>query len=497
MRLPVFHTKVTKFQNSFTFELERNNVIKSEKHDSLVVPKIRNSKPVSTFVDLTFFSKYLVFLIFLIYGQLSFCQQPLNKQIPPYLFKNDIQKAKDPIDRIDDFIVSGLYKDSYKISDSMRDVFTIDPWLTPEDSTAIIQGEVKPAIPFFAELGKGIDVFLISEMHDDPKTRAFTTALLPKFKNAGFTHFSAEAILDSFSFTKSRPYPIIKDTILTSSSNNFRYLHEPVYAEMIRTAASLNFNIFSYEAQSNFVTKYEKNDGSYRRETPDGKYFVEVIMKNNTISKSTNYNRDSIQAAQIASVFKTNPNAKVIINVGQGHSQKLDGTMRNYLDTMLPKKNILSVFQYVMGARYLDTLGDNPVAKLRNVKVPSVIIGKQSKEYYLKGDDNTDHVDYHVIHPPTKWINDRPSWLTVYLGRKGLRVTKTLNRLDACPCKAAVYNYNELSYGFNKAIPLDIIEVTKRDDFPNAYLSTGEGFFTVIAWNKFGKTVVDYYKVND
>lgn len=106
----------------------------------------------------------------------------------------------------------------------------------------------------------------------------------------------------------------------------------------------------------------------------------------------------------------------------------------------------------------------------------------------MRGEDNTDFVDYHIIHPSTKRVNDRPSWLSTHLGRKAFQVTRTLNRMDGgCPCKVAVYNHNELIYGFNKAIPIDIIEGANRQEFTNAYLIAGEGLFTVLSWNKAGK----------
>lgn len=66
-----------------------------------------------------------------------------------------------------------------------------------------------------------------------------------------------------------------------------------------------------------------------------------------------------------------------------------------------------------------------------------------------------------------------------------------------CPCKVAVYNHNELIYGFNKAIPIDIIEVANRQEFTNAYLIAGEGLFTVLSWNKAGKSILDYYSIRN
>jgi hypothetical protein len=495
MDKPIFYSKISKYQNSFIVTEVRNTQMQSLKHGQSPIPKMGFYKSVSFFVDMKLFSKYLTVVIFLSFSSVFGQQKKIDKSIPSYPFKSDIQRKISRIDRMDDFIVSRFYKEGYMVSDSLNNLFAMDPWLTKEDTMYINSGTVKPAVPFFAEMAKSVDVLLVSEMHHDPKTRAFMTALLPDLKKAGFTHFSAEAILDTFSYSKSRKYPIRKDTMLISSPNNFSYLYEPVYAEMIRTAANLNYDIFSYEAQNNFVTKYEKDDGSFRRETPDGKYFVEVIMENNTISKRTNYNRDSIQTAQIASVFKANPNAKVVINVGQGHSQKMDGTMRNYLDTMLPKKNIVSVFQYVLGTNYLDTLGDNPIVKLRNIKTPSVILGKYNKEYYLKGDDNTDYVDYHIIHPPTKWYKNSPSWLQLYTKKIRIGVQGTLSQLRKCPCKLAAILISETKVGFNRVVPADIIEIESKDKSDEANLYVNPGDYYILGWNKFGERIVDIHSV--
>lgn len=133
------------------------------------------------------------------------------------------------------------------------------------------------AIDGIAALARDRQLVMINEAHHLARHRTLTTALLPRLRELGFTHFAAEA-LDSDD-------PDLTERGYVRSDSTSSYLREPRYGELIRQALALGFVVVPYESDSSDLETREAGQA-----------------------------RNLFEA-----VFAKNPNARLVVHAGFAH----------------------------------------------------------------------------------------------------------------------------------------------------------------------------------
>jgi hypothetical protein len=136
-----------------------------------------------------------------------------------------------------------------------------------------------------ARLAAGRRIVMVNEAHHDGHTRELTLALLPRLRALGFTHFAAEALGDGDPDLARRGYP--------NAASGSEYLHEPLYGEIVRTAARLGFVLVPYDGRAT-----------------------------DTVARETEQARNLYQR-----VFKQDPAARLFVHAGYAHVDKAKGRL--------------------------------------------------------------------------------------------------------------------------------------------------------------------------
>lgn len=277
------------------------------------------------------------------------------------------------------------------------------------------------------------NIILINESHHIPYHRVFVMELLEELRNKGYSHLAMETFEGE---DYNNDFPQFKDGY---------YLREPLFAEMIRKAIKLGFELVEYESK-------EKCDRSGKE-----KYFC------------SNY-RDSIQADNIYKIFEEQEDAKVLVYAGYSHIKETyeGGTKR--MGYYLNRKNLnpLSIDQTKMNL-HLDPEREHGiykgVKKTNSFETPIVMVDKNNTPWSY-----TDRIDMMIFHPKLKKDEDRFSFYSINNERIKYKVN-TKNYEDSSLLIQAFYK-NEKS---TSRIPADQIIFKEEDKsnflflYPNEY----------------------------
>ncbi|RUL71895.1 hypothetical protein [Dyella choica] len=232
----------------------------------------------------------------------------------------------------------------------------------------------RPALNAIPDLAKDYQIVLLNEAHNVALTRSLTVPLLSRLYAQGFHYFAAETLSQSDTSLQTRGYPVVDSGF---------YTQEPVYGEMVRTALKLGFKVIAYEATSNTTTADE-------REAEQAHHLYE-------------------------SVFKHDPNARMVINAGYDHIVKsgsyLGGeSMAEHL-YKLTSASMLAVDQTAMYP-HPSSQNDHPyyTAEMKQLQpaAPIVFVDAKGKPWSLRS-----AYDVTVFFPPEQLERERPTWLTL------------------------------------------------------------------------------------
>lgn len=312
------------------------------------------------------------------------------------------------------------------------------------------QHEILDARKFIYNQLKECDIFLLNEAHHNSQHRAFLLSLLPALKKIGFTHIGFESLDKNDENLIVRNYP-------TNKSGYF--IQEPLFGNIIRESLENGLSIFPYEAEMSTYKEPVLADTILNRE-----------MK--LIFHQMNF-RDSIQAYNILQVYKSYPNAKIIIYGGYDHIKigkdphwkSMGMTLASFQEL-----KVLSASQIEMTERG-DSKIENPYYKAVSIKSPSVFLEKKSKNpfvysnyiYDFEKDTTYNSIDYDVMifHPRTKYIQNRPDWMYSYLDRKPFYPKRRWIKKLSFPILLMAYPIKE---NIKKSVPFDIIEIYKKEE---------------------------------
>ena len=220
---------------------------------------------------------------------------------------------------------------------------------------------------------KDRQVVMINESFSKPLHRAFTLSLLADFYRMGFRYLAME-MLDNFSNRR-----------LTSvGMHSGYYVCEPVAGELMRTALAMGFTLVPYE------------------DTLAGAHTADQ--------------RDSVQAAHLFEVLRKDPKAKILVHASLTHIVK-----KALPDGHIP---MALAFWRMSGIEPL-TIDQTDMTEESSFGYGRVIYEAYTTKFHLTEPSialindapvnvtDKDLYDLCVIHPPTTWLDGRPTWLSL------------------------------------------------------------------------------------
>lgn len=370
-----------------------------------------------------------------------------NKEI--YQFSNDIEK------KIEKDTLSWKYQigaTNYSISQYY--LKALEAWdkngvgiqkLSKEDSLYFKTFKPENAKEYIIERSKKEKLIIINEAHHNLMHRVFTTSLLHKLYNNGYHFLGLEAISDTLINTRK---------FVTKESGY--YTNESQMANLINEAIKIGFTIFNYEAS------VEKN----------GK------------------DREIQQAQNIAKIINTNPDSKFLIHCGWDHV--IEGTPNNksWEKAMAGWiKEYTNINPFTIDQTYYSEKGDSkynkPYINFVNLNYPAIMINENGKTF--NGGIANDQTDCRIIHPITKYIDNRPDWLYLAGERKKYIIPK--NKISEFPILVLAYNQGEYE---QNGIPCDVIEILNKNQSRTLILKRGK--YKIIIKDKNYKIINEYDK---
>jgi len=273
-------------------------------------------------------------------------------------------------------------------------------------------------------------VIMINEDRAKPVHRAFTYSLLGDLYKKGYRYLAMEA------FNNLSNHVLDSLNVFTGF-----YTNEPVAGELVRKALQIGYTLVSYE---------------------------DTLASVHTASQ-----RDSIQAANIYGVIKKDTAAKILVHAGYGHiAEESNGS---YLPMGYWFKKISGVDPLTIEQTAL-TEGSNfePGRIFFNYFTTRFTITEPSVIFQNKRPFNpfrTKGYDMLVLHPPSKYQSERPSWLSLSGERQLVLVQPTERNLFF----VQAYYENEYHEGLTRfIIPADQTYISNRDGYYGLFLKKGQ-----------------------
>ena len=305
--------------------------------------------------------------------------------------------------------------------------FSIEQKALPDDAPSPVGQpgwHPVPALDYIPQLAKKYRVVFLNEAHNIAMTRTLTVRLLKPLRGEGFNVFAVETLYPAdIAALNKRGYPI--------AASGF-YTREPVYAEMVRTALKLGYKVVAYEADANH--------------TGDA--------------------REAQQAENLWKILKDDPNAKLVVNAGYAHIQKVGKFLgaESMAEHFIKDSGIepLSIEQTIMiphQNRSMNHPDYDAIIGSVHPTSPIVFINKEAKPWSVRPG-----YDASVIFPEEHFVYDRPTWLELWGARVPFTVSGNFCRKQY-PCMVAARYADE----GDDAIPadrmvLDPVPLTTIDD---------------------------------
>jgi len=290
------------------------------------------------------------------------------------------------------------------------------------------------ASEYILEESKKNQIIIINEAHTNSFHRIYTKSLLQELYNNGYKNLGLEALgLDSL--LHERKYP---------TQETGYYTKDPQFGNLIRDALAIGYHLFSYEDR-------EGNNGKLR---------------------------EIGQAKNIQKVIQEKPNEKFLIHCGHGHV--LEGNYKPWEKTMAGRLleytgiNPFTINQTFYSERSKVEC-NNLLLQALTPKEPSILLDENNVP--LKFERGECWTDVAILHPITKYIDDRPSWL---FDSKNINVAIELKEIDI-PYPLMVFAFKK-GDNINEAVPIDIYEVKNKTTSP--HLALPKGKYEIVVVNK-------------
>lgn len=274
-------------------------------------------------------------------------------------------------------------------------------------------------------------VVMINEAHDKPQTRAFTASLLEDLYQQGFRYLAME-MLDNVS----------SKAVLKVNAATGYYTAEPIAAELVRKALEIGYTLVPYE---DTVANHSVN----KREYAQAQNIYDFLSKKDTT-------------------------AKILVHAGYSHIE--EGAASDDRIPMAAYFKIISgIDPLTIDQTEMIELSNNPYGALlyevwtkkRPVSSPSIaLLNEKPVDPY-----GFNLNDIHVIHPATKYVNERPTWAAMNGWRTEIPVSAAYRTTFLVQ---AFYEkeYNEANPGL--AVPADQTYLNAANGVYYVYLHKGK-----------------------
>lgn len=283
---------------------------------------------------------------------------------------------------------TGDYKTSNALAETERDTLTLRSIKHIEQVITSYKGSRHvDAKQYILNKAHNFRIIMINEAHHNPSHRAFTFSLLDDLYKQGYRYFAMETF-------NNRPVHVLDRVsgVLTGT-----YTCEPIGGELVRHALKLGYKLISYE---------------------------DTVYK----AGRTSTQRDSAQANHLYQVFQKDSTAKILIHAGYGHiSRKSTDEYIPLGAALYSLSNIpyLSIDQiaYSEGSYYVnERTRYNYYLKKYPVERPAIALRKNDEVNLF----DTSLYDLNVIHPKTKYEDERPDWAALNGYRKKYVIGRSL-----------------------------------------------------------------------
>lgn len=288
-------------------------------------------------------------------------------------------------------------------------------------------------------------VIIINEAHHNARHRVFTTSLLQRLYKKGYRFLGLETLDIKDSLLNKRKFPVL---------NSGYYSKEPQFGNLIDEALKIGFTVFAYEARN------DKN----------GK------------------DREIEQAQNIAKVIAKNPKSKFLIHCGFEHI--IEGTPYNkdWEKAMAGRlKEITGINPFTIDqisyTEKSEKKFNSPYIGMVNAKETVIMVDKNGNTF--NGGIKNDQTDCRIIHPITKYLNNRPNWQLMDGKRKTYKIPAA--KIPAYPVLILAYRVNEFDHD---GIPSDVLEIINKNQ--TGYLVLEKGKYDIIIKDKDYKIVNRY-----
>lgn len=255
-------------------------------------------------------------------------------------------------------------------------------------------------------------IVMIMEDHFVSKHREMIGAVLPTLRDAGFTHYAAEAIGESAEALNSRGYPAVETGYYTS---------DPQFSNVIRRALDLGFKVLGYD---------------FRPFTHEG--------------------REKFAATQLAALLNDDSQTRLVVHAGHAHVFKYETDIgQRWLAAELWKSTGIEPFTIWQWSAMHDgheyRVVADAIGGLGSFDEPVLLMPPPSTDSGLR---NVPRVDAILVHPPDQSV--APGERTV-LFSDAMQPISGQWLSTRWPVVVAAYNKGEPT----NAIPLD--QVMLRD----------------------------------
>lgn len=282
------------------------------------------------------------------------------------------------------------------------------------------------AINAIAKMAKLTSVVMLNEAHHISKHRIFALQLAQTLREQGYTHIAGEAFYNVKSMMDFG-FP---------TTDNGPYIKDPEFGHFVRQSMRMGFRLIEYE--------------------------------------SSDSNRETGQAENLARFLKKNPTAKVFVYAGYGHiRESSDSNMMASKFRLLTGVNPLTIDQVGGSPRQLNLLTDENYSLIKgSIDDYAAVFKRLSDGRWLTSKKYENDVDLTVFHTRETLVNRRASWLSRSAHRKAYKVNIQIKEQGEPLAIKAVLD-SEWLLVKDKAVPVDQISITKDGQSPTLYLPIG------------------------
>ncbi|MFG0307499.1 MAG: hypothetical protein ACF8Q5_14950 [Phycisphaerales bacterium JB040] len=301
--------------------------------------------------------------------------------------------------------------------------------------------EVVGAVDAIVEASAGRRVVILNEAHHVGRHREMARRLLRPLREAGFTHLACEAFANS----AEDGFEVNAGSLGYATRETGHYVADPFFAEAVREAVELGFELVAYETLD--------------VRPPGGE------------SPATRVNRrETNQAAQLAAVLEEEPEARIFVYCGYSHLTESEVDMMGEPTLW-------------MAARLAELVGTDPLTVSQTAFYPKTsaadgvpgIAGYESDDAFVLRDEgglwsaSPERYDVELLHPRLEAVSGRPGWMFRAPDRSAVRVDLSGVELDGEACVVVTRAGEPMD-----AIPSDVVRVAPGQSEAVLSLRAGE-----------------------